>query len=225
MPFLFEGRGRTAVCLSIPCRPVGTSIGRRVAKPDTISPDTGGSLPWKIDGSRLRTSPGRPASRPNWKRSLCASPESTPVGDMTASSVPWPISGHTVSDPTVGTHPASIRIVCKRLLNRRHSASRSIASGTDMIFNSDHEERNDLPDHVDHRHPDLSDRGSFWPAESAGPPARVRQTQSPASSPARSRRHRRPILPRKSARAKCGSAPNADSATARMPRAENRVRT
>src|SRR5436190_1584685 len=33
------------------------------------------------------------ASSPNWKRSLCASPERTPAGDMTASSEPWPISG------------------------------------------------------------------------------------------------------------------------------------
>ena len=51
-----------------------------------------------------------------------------------------------------------------------------------MILQLDHEERRHLLDRMDRRHPDRSGAGSFWSAESAGPP-RAPPTQSPASQP------------------------------------------
>jgi hypothetical protein len=78
---------------------IGKRLGRAalqqvacVAKPDTILAWYRRLIARKFDGSKLRTSPGRPPSHPKWKRSLCASPERTPAGDTTASSEPWQIS-------------------------------------------------------------------------------------------------------------------------------------
>ena len=88
--------------LSDPERSTVAEIGKRlgraelqqvacVAKPDT-SPGTGGSLPANLTAPNYVHRRAGPASRPNWKRSLCASPERTQVGDTTASSERWPIS-------------------------------------------------------------------------------------------------------------------------------------
>ena len=60
--------------------------------PIPSSPGTGGSLPASLTAPNYVLRRAGPASRPNWKRSLCASPERTPAGDTTASSEPWPIS-------------------------------------------------------------------------------------------------------------------------------------
>src|SRR5688572_27367487 len=69
--------------LSDPERSTLAEIGKRlgrvapqqvacVAKPDTILAWYRRLIARKFDGSKLRTLPGRPASRPNWKRSLCS---------------------------------------------------------------------------------------------------------------------------------------------------------
>src|ERR1035437_1988879 len=94
----------TRIRLSDPDRSTLAEIGKRLGRtalqqvacvapnPTPSSPGTGGSLPANLTAPNYALRPAGPASRPNWKRSLCASPERTPAGDTTASPGPWPIS-------------------------------------------------------------------------------------------------------------------------------------
>src|ERR1019366_1705315 len=76
--------------------------------PTPSSPGTGGSLPANLTAPNYVLRRAASASRPNWKRSLCASPERTPAGDSTLSSEPWPISA-TPFPIRRRAHPAPIR--------------------------------------------------------------------------------------------------------------------
>src|SRR4029077_14712917 len=71
----------------------GLHFSRSPVSPNPIpsSPGTGGSLPANLTAQNYVLRRGGPASRPNWKRSLSASPERPPAGYTTASSEPWPI--------------------------------------------------------------------------------------------------------------------------------------
>jgi putative transposase len=99
----------------------GLRFSRSPVSPNPIpsSPGTGGSLPANSTAPNSVLLQAGPASRPNWKRSLCASPERAPSGDMIASSEPWPISATlfpirpwetSLADTGSGRHQSGARI-------------------------------------------------------------------------------------------------------------------
>jgi putative transposase len=89
--------------LSDPQRSTLAEIGKRlgraalkdvvcVAKPDTIPAWYRRLIAANSTAPNSVLHPAAHASRPKWRRSLSASPEKTPAGDTTGSSVLWPIS-------------------------------------------------------------------------------------------------------------------------------------
>src|SRR5438270_235569 len=105
---------------------IGKRLGRAalqqvacVANPIPSSPGTGASLPANLTAPNYVLRRAGPASRPNWKRSLSASPERTPAGDTTALSEPCPISATpfpikrwaiSCADTGSSRHPSGARI-------------------------------------------------------------------------------------------------------------------
>jgi hypothetical protein len=78
---------------------IGKRLGRNalqrvacIAKPDTILAWYRRLIARKFDGSKNRTSPGRPAIKPELEALIVRSPGRIPVGDTTALLELWPIS-------------------------------------------------------------------------------------------------------------------------------------
>jgi len=106
---------------------IGKRLGRTalqqvacVAKPDTILAWYRRLIARKFDGSKFRTSPGRPRIAPDVEALIVRfARENSPAGDMTASSEPWPISATpfpirrwatSFADTESSRHPSEARI-------------------------------------------------------------------------------------------------------------------